>query len=46
MTNVGLVNKQTGELFSNKLNFLYIELPKFKKKQTNCKTTGIIGCTH
>lgn len=31
ISSVGLFNKETGELFSDKLNFLYIELSKFKK---------------
>ncbi|WP_262511335.1 Rpn family recombination-promoting nuclease/putative transposase [Pleomorphovibrio marinus] len=35
---VGLVDRETGGLFSDKLNFIYVEVPKFEKKEADLET--------
>jgi len=35
---VGLVDRLTGKVFSNKLQFIYLEVPKFTKKQEELET--------
>jgi predicted transposase/invertase (TIGR01784 family) len=35
---VGLVDRLTGELFSDKLHFVYLEVPRFDKKQEELET--------
>lgn len=35
---VGLVDRLTGKVFSNKLQFVYLEVPKFVKKQEELET--------
>lgn len=35
---VGLVDRLTGKVFSNKLQFIYLEVPKFTKKQEDLET--------
>lgn len=35
---VGLVDLLSGKLFSNKLHFIYLEVPKFLKKQQDLET--------
>ncbi|WP_158859858.1 PD-(D/E)XK nuclease family transposase [Lunatibacter salilacus] len=35
---VGLVDRLTGRVFSNKLQFVYLEVPKFVKKQEDLET--------
>ena len=35
---VGLLDRETGEEFSDKLRFLYVEVPKFAKKESELET--------